>query len=152
VALTIGSEDVLFDSIAALGLMIAFYYGITGYACPLYFRRELFKSVKNFVFIGVAPFLGGVSLTYVFVKSCIDPAKPENSESGNSWFGVGPPLILGLGFLGLGVILMLLQWRLSGRSRDFFRLRPEQSPPGILEQDHSPATVDVREKVGPGAR
>ena len=33
VFLTIVSEDILSDSIAALGLMIAFYYGLTGYAC-----------------------------------------------------------------------------------------------------------------------
>ena len=30
VGLTIVSENILFDSIAALGLMIAFYYGLTG--------------------------------------------------------------------------------------------------------------------------
>ena len=35
----------------SLGLMIAFYYGLTGFACVVYYRRELFKSVKNFVFI-----------------------------------------------------------------------------------------------------
>ena len=33
VGLTIVSENILFDSIAALGLMIAFYYGLTGFAC-----------------------------------------------------------------------------------------------------------------------
>ncbi len=32
VGLTIVSEDILFDSLAALGLMIAFYIGITGFA------------------------------------------------------------------------------------------------------------------------
>src|SRR5262249_36560495 len=46
VFLTIVSTDILGDSIAALGLMIAFYYGLTGYACIVYYRRELFKSVK----------------------------------------------------------------------------------------------------------
>ena len=30
VGLTIVCENILFDSIAALGLMIAFYYGLTG--------------------------------------------------------------------------------------------------------------------------
>jgi amino acid transporter len=39
VGLTIVSENILFDSIAALGLMIAFYYGITGFACTIYYRR-----------------------------------------------------------------------------------------------------------------
>jgi amino acid transporter len=145
VSLTIGSEDVLFDSIAALGLMIAFYYGITGYACTIYFRREVLKSLKNFVFIGVAPLLGGVSLTYVFIKSCIDLAKPENSESGNSWFGVGPPLILGLGLLLLGVVLMFIQWRTDAESREFFSRKPLVAPPGVLEKEH--VVVDVREVV-----
>ena len=112
--------DVLGDSIAAVGLMIAFYYGITGFACVLYYRKHLFTSLKNFIFVGLAPFLGGAILTWVFVKSCIDLAKPENSESGNSWFGVGPPLVIGLGLLAIGVPLMLL---CMPKSREFFKLR-----------------------------
>ncbi len=60
VGLTILSEDILFDSLAALGLMIAFYIGLTGFACTIYYRRELFRSVKNFFFIGVGPTVGGV--------------------------------------------------------------------------------------------
>ena len=55
VGLTIVSEDILFDSLAALGLMIAFYIGITGFACTIYYRRELTRSVKNFFFVGVGP-------------------------------------------------------------------------------------------------
>ena len=47
VGLTLVSEDILFDSIAALGLMIAFYYGMTGFACVWYFRRELTKSAAS---------------------------------------------------------------------------------------------------------
>src|SRR6185312_10528117 len=49
VGLTIVSEDILFDSIAALGLMIAFYYGLTGFACVIYYRRELFNSARRFL-------------------------------------------------------------------------------------------------------
>jgi amino acid transporter len=52
VGLTIVSENILFDSIAGLGLMIAFYYGLSGYACAIYYRRELLKSAKNFLFMG----------------------------------------------------------------------------------------------------
>jgi amino acid transporter len=129
VALTIVSENILFDSIAALGLMIAFYYGLTGYACTWYYRHELLKGVKSFVLIGVAPLLGGVILTYVFVQSCIDLSKPENSESGDSWLGLGPPLVIGLGFLLLGVVLMLW-WRFSGHI-EFFRRRPEVVDPAV---------------------
>jgi amino acid transporter len=122
VGLTIISENILFDSIAALGLMIAFYYGLTGFACTVYYRRQLFRSFKNFMLIGVGPTLGGLILAAIFVKSCVDLSKPENSESGNSWFGVGPPLIIGLGFLLLGVVFMLL-WLPHGRA--FFRRRTE---------------------------
>jgi amino acid transporter len=122
VGLTIVSEDILFDSIAALGLMIAFYYGITGFACPIYYRRELFKSARNAIMVGLAPLLGGLILAWVFIKSCIDLANPENSESGDSWFGLGPPLIIGVGFLLFGVLLMFLQQRANP---EFFRRRPE---------------------------
>ena len=40
----------------ALGFQIAFYYGLTGFACAIYYRSELFKSVKNFFMVGLAPF------------------------------------------------------------------------------------------------
>jgi hypothetical protein len=58
----------------------------------------------------------------VFIKSCIDLANPENSESGDSWFGLGPPLVIGVGFLLFGVVLMFLQQRASP---EFFRRRPQ---------------------------
>src|SRR4051794_8903224 len=130
VGLTIVSENILFDSIAALGLMIAFYYGLTGFACVIYYRRELFKSVKNFLLVGVAPMLGALILTGVFIKSCITLAAPENSESGDSWFGLGPPLVIGLGFLIFGAVLMLI-WRAAG-NREFFQRKTETCTPEFL--------------------
>lgn len=131
VGLTIASENILFDSIASLGLMISFYLGLTGFACAVYYRRELLKSVKNFLLVGVAPVLGGVILAFVFVKSCIDLADPANSESGNSWFGLGPPLVIGIGSLVLGLVLMFV-WQ--ARHRAFFQRRPEtvESAPASL--------------------
>jgi amino acid transporter len=123
VGLTIVSENILFDSIAALGLMIAFYYGLTGFACAIYYRHRLTRSVKDFVFIGVLPVLGGLMLTGLFLKSCYDLSKPENSESGDSWFGLGPPLVIGGGLLLVGAVLMVF-WRVRGGQR-FFARRPE---------------------------
>ena len=131
VGLTIVSENILYDSIAALGLMIAFYYGITGFACAIYYRHELFKSAKNFLFVGVAPVLGGAILTWVLVKSIIDLSKPENSESGDSWLGVGPPLVIGVGLMLFGVVLMFWWW--GAGHREFFRRKPEVAVPGSLE-------------------
>jgi amino acid transporter len=108
VGLTALSQNVLYDSIAALGLMIAFYYGITGYAAIVYYRRIIFRSARNFFLIGATGLLGGLLLTGVFVKSCIDLSNPANSESGDSWFGLGPPLVIGLAFMVFGVIGMVV--------------------------------------------
>jgi amino acid transporter len=130
VGLTIVSEDILFDSLAALGLMIAFYIGITGFACTIYYRRELFRSVKNFFFIGLGPSLGGAILFYLLIKNGIELSDPANSESGNSWFGIGPPLVIAVFFLVLGFLLMWVQWR---KFPAFFRRKPEVVPAGFLE-------------------
>jgi amino acid transporter len=130
VGLTIISENILFDSIAALGLMIAFYYGLTGFACTIYYRRELFRSVKTFLLIGVGPLVGGLMLAGIFVKSCYDLSKPENSESGDSWFGLGPPLVIGLGFLIIGAVLMVV-WQFD--HPQFFKRRPEVADPSLIE-------------------
>ena len=41
------SENALWDTITALGMMICFYYGITALACVWYFRRELFARPET---------------------------------------------------------------------------------------------------------
>ena len=63
------SQNVLSDSITGIGFGIAFYYGLTGFACVVYYRKEIFKSLKNFIMVGVAPFLGGAMLTFIFIKA-----------------------------------------------------------------------------------
>jgi amino acid transporter len=130
VGLTLVSEDILFDSLAALGLMIAFYIGLTGFACAIYYRREILRSVKNFFFVGVGPTVGGVILFYLLIKNGIELSDPANSESGNSWAGLGPPLVIAIFFLILGFVLMFLQWR---KFPAFFKRRPEVVPAGFLE-------------------
>jgi amino acid transporter len=125
------SENFLFDTLSALSLMIAFYYALTGFACAIYYRHELLKSAKNLVFIGVAPVLGALILAYLFFRSMIDLANPDVSHSGGSVFSLGVPLVIGLGFLLLGVILEVL-WRLGGHE-SFFGRTPETVPPEIAE-------------------
>jgi amino acid transporter len=130
VGLTLVSEDILFDSLAALGLMISFYIGLTGFACAIYYRHELFRSVKHFFYVGLGPLIGGVILFYLLIKNGIELSDPANSESGASWLGVGPPLMIAIFFLLLGIVLMVVQWR---NMPVFFRRRPEVAPPGFLE-------------------
>lgn len=128
VGLKIVSENILYDAIAALGLMIAFYYGLTGYAAVIYYRKHLFDSVKAFVMVGLAPLIGALILTWALVRSAIDLADPANSESGDSWLGYGPPLVIAVGFMVLGVVLMLV---MRVRSPEFFQRRRETVPEHI---------------------
>ena len=39
VGLTLLSANILADTIAAVGLLIAFYYGLTGFACAWFYRK-----------------------------------------------------------------------------------------------------------------
>ena len=55
------SENVLVDTIYALGLMICFYYGLTAAACVWYFRGELRRSPRDLLVKGVVPGLGALS-------------------------------------------------------------------------------------------
>ncbi len=192
VGLTLISENILFDSIAALGLMIAFYYGATGFAAAIYYRNEVLKDKHNAarittiaiggmlvaglgIFIGdvgseqtnaftgffdhasfvnlvamvmawigtiglvagialafaharsrrdvtmvwLSGIVGGAVLTWAFFKSSIDLSDPANSESGESWFGLGPPLVIGIGGLVIGAILMEIM-RYTTRPPIFF--------------------------------
>lgn len=125
------SENFLFDSLSALSLMIAFYYALTGIGCAIYYRHELLKSTRNLLFIGVAPLIGAAILIYLFVKSLIEWSDPANSYSGESWLGWAPPAIIGVGFLLLGLVL-LLAWR-KHRREPFFKRRREVADPSLLE-------------------
>ncbi len=67
-------------------------------------------------------------LTYLFVKSCAHFTDPANCESGDSWLGMAPPLVIGGGFILLGVVLMLVTW---ATRPEFFKRRPETVSPEI---------------------
>src|SRR3954469_15867839 len=128
VGLTLVSTNILFDSIAALGLMIAFYYGMTGVACAWYYRRALTSSLRGFLLAGAGPFLGGAMLLFVFVQSCFDLGRADAGST--TYFGIGSPLVIGLGFLLVGGVLMVV-WGGAG-DPDFFRRRPEAAPADAL--------------------
>ena len=117
------SENFLFDSLSALALMIAFYYALSGVACIVYYRRELTKSVWNFVIIGVGPAIGALLLGYLFVEATRSLADTGESYSGQEILGLAPPLAIGYGFLLLGAILMVV-WRVAGGGESYFQRRP----------------------------
>jgi amino acid transporter len=113
---TLISMDLLLACIGSIGLLIAVYYGLTGFASTWYFRKTLFKSARNFFMRGLIPFLGGAMLTGVFIYGLIQFLQPDwlvstdaNGEDYNvTIFGLGAVGVVGLGSIVLGAILMIV--------------------------------------------
>jgi amino acid transporter len=125
------SQNVLNDSITGIGFQIAFYYGLTGFACVVYYRKEIFKSLKNFVMVGVAPFLGGAMLTFIFVKAFLDYKTTSTDVNYSGGFlGVGTPVAIGVGGIIIGVVLLVFANFVYPK---FFKRKWETAAPGILE-------------------
>ena len=147
VGLTLLSQNVLADSIAALGITIAFYYGINGFAVPLFYRHHIFDSWKTVLLLCVMPLVGGLMLLWVLIASFDNLWYPANSASGTSWFGVGPPFILGVGFLLAGVVGMALFWAFSKRSRTFFARKMETVDAMVPWDDHPEELARAAERA-----
>ena len=122
VAMSCLSQDVLNDLVKATGLMIAFYLGITGVACAWFFRRELLRDVRVFLIAGVGSAVGALSFGVILVFSCVNLYDPSSAA-------IGLPLAITMVVLGVGIVLLGLQWRVAGA---FFRRRAEVAPPGCL--------------------
>jgi amino acid transporter len=105
VGLVLVSENVLADSIASLGLLIAFYYALTGFACVWHFRGDLGRSFKQTWVKGVLPGFGGLILTGAFFKSAHDMYASDYGDT--SFGGVGGVFLLGIGSLVLGIVVMV---------------------------------------------
>ena len=128
------STDAYTASIAAVGMAIAVYYGLSGVSCILYFRKWVFTSFKNFVMIGFLPGFGGVVLIYVFCKTVWDS---RNADYGyGTLFGVGTVLVIGTLLLVLGIPLMF--W-CSIKYPKFFSYRPD--PPDLVKDPNSHDTL-----------
>lgn len=118
VGMSLISDNLLQDTILSLGLAIAFYYAITGFACVWFFRRTLRESAQNLWMRGILPFIGALLLTGAFVYSAIDMLDPNYGYT--VLFGIGGVFVVGVGSLAIGAVLMLV-WAAMPNSRPFFR-------------------------------
>ncbi|GGU96441.1 putative amino acid permease [Streptomyces litmocidini] len=116
VLLTLVSADFLGDAILSIGLLIAFYYGVTGFACAWHFRRQLRNSPRDLLVKGVLPTAGGLMMLAAFVRSAYDMADPGYGST--SVGGVGGVFLLGVGSIVLGGVVMPL---VRIRHRRFFQ-------------------------------
>jgi amino acid transporter len=102
------------DAVTGIGMIIAFYYGLTGFACAWYYRRELTGSVKDFFLKGLIPFLGGVMLFGGLIITAKEDWKPDSSYIvwTTPWhWTIGWAFLLGIGSVVVGYVLMLLSVR-----------------------------------------
>lgn len=111
------SQNALADSVASLGLAVAFYYAVTALACVWYFRRSLFGSARNLFLRGIFPALGGAAMVWAFVQSAVDMIQPDYGYT--QFGGIGGVFVLGVGMLVLGVPLMLACFAFG--TKRFFR-------------------------------
>jgi amino acid transporter len=56
----ISAGFVISDAVTGIGLYIAFYYGLTGFACAWYYRKTLRESQRSLWMRGILPALGGL--------------------------------------------------------------------------------------------
>ncbi len=124
VLFTLISQNLLSALIGSVGLMIAFYYGLTGFACTWFYRKTLNSSFRDFMMRGVVPLLGGVSLTVIFIYGLLQYAKPDwlqdDNDNNVTILGFGAVAVVGIGALILGLILMVVWW---GMAPPFFQGR-----------------------------
>lgn len=107
-----GLSQAINNAILAIGLQIAFYYGLTGVAATWYYRHLLTESVSNFVLAGIFPLLGGLGFFYIFVQAARSLTIPQ------FWTGVGAMLI--------GIPLLAWSWF---HNPEFYRQPTEAAGP-----------------------
>ncbi|TXS56071.1 APC family permease [Streptomyces sp. t39] len=100
--------EVLSAAVAAIGLQIAFYYGLAGIAAVVAYRRTLLGSVREFVLGGVWPLTGALFMLWIFFESL-------GALSGAS-------IAIGVGGLAAGLVPMVVHRRGSSYYRPAPRL------------------------------
>jgi amino acid transporter len=126
----ISSGTYLTDLIYAIGLQIAFYYGLTGFASAWVFRNQA-HGAKDVWLRVVAPLLGGVILFAIGIKSAITFWSPNSSTTAP--FGIGGQFVLGIGAIVIGIPLMIW-WNLTHDGRAYFSGRTMESNEQLLAE------------------
>lgn len=112
------SEDVLWDTITALGMMVCFYYGVTALSSAWYFRKTAPADGPTALWMRVIlPGLGGIFLLVTFIQTTVDYLDPA-AGSGSNIGGVGLVGLLGSLIIVIGIVLMMI---CAKQAPDFFK-------------------------------
>jgi amino acid transporter len=109
----ISAGTVIADAVSALGVMIAFYYGLTGLSCTWYYRATLTESPRNLWIRGILPLVGGVMLWAALIYNLWFYWRPSNSYT--TWqmtfwphWHIGGVFLIDFFSLLLGLVLMFV--------------------------------------------
>lgn len=136
------SANAMIDTLSSLGILVAFYYSITGIACVVYYRKHVTASVKGFVLVGIGPVIGSLGLAFMLVVGIRSVSDPANSASGFAWIGLAPPLAIAALIFVLGITIMIVR---SLRTPGFFRGSRQQA-----NHAQSPFPIGREAPIEPG--
>jgi amino acid transporter len=115
---------VIGDAVIAIGLYIAFYYGLTGIACGWYYRRNLTSSARNLWMQGILPVAGGAILFFLGGWSLWLDYDVATENDYTMWTVPGIHWQIGGAFViavATGLIGLLCYWYCRLRDPAFFR-------------------------------
>jgi amino acid transporter len=144
--------SVIADCVTALGMMIAFYYGLTGFACAWYYRKTLTGSMRDLWMRGILPTLGGLILFVALIWSFHDDWLDSNATGAASYtvwdmpfaphWHIGGVFLLGVGTFLVGIVLMII-WNIVAPA--FFRGETlnRDTPTLVPDSDVLPSQIPV---------
>ncbi len=97
--------------VSNIGVLVSFYYGITGIACAWYFRRVLTRDAVTLVFAGILPLCSGLFLFWVGYQVIVQ------GQQASGWGYVLPVLLSAV----LGLPLVVIAWLAN---KTYFACRP----------------------------
>ncbi len=120
-ALFVGSQsfgsiaNILTAGVNSIGLQICIYYCFAGLAVVVLYRRQLFRSASNFVFMGLWPLVGAVFMGVMFVRVI------PTLNATDLW--------VGLGSMALGLVPMGYYW---ARRNPYFDMPTKEDRHAVL--------------------
>jgi amino acid transporter len=89
-------NQIIRDSVNAIGIQVALYYGLAGLACAWHHRKSALRSASNLVFLFLWPAASALFLVFIALYSI-----PTFDLTTN---------IVGVGGIAIGIVPLMLNW------------------------------------------
>jgi amino acid transporter len=148
--------NVIADAVTAIGVWIAFYYGLTGWTCLWYYRKSLMGSTRDLMMKGVLPGLGGLILFSAGAWSLKSDWFFSSGQSYTSWampfaphWDIGGVFLIFLLSAVIGLVCAIL---CRFASPAFFAGETLNRATPTLVPEDAPLPLDFEAEVAPSER